>query len=125
MADSDAITIIRDMVYAEDWEEDKLFDLCRRAYPYRELPREKFDQVVESLSKGFASRLGRKGAYLHYDSVNRRLKARRGAGIAAMTSGGAIPDNADYDVIADPEETFVGTVNEDFALESLAGDVFL
>ena len=110
---------------AEDWDEDDLFQLCRRAYPYRELPREKFDQVVEVLSQGFAPREGRGRSHLHRDGINRRLTGRRGAGIAAMTSGGAIPDNADYDVIADPEETFVGTVNEDFAIESLAGDVFL
>jgi ATP-dependent Lhr-like helicase len=110
---------------AEDWDEDELFDLCVRAYPYRELPRDRFDQVVESLSQGFASRQGRNGAHLHRDGVNRILKGRRGARLAAMTSGGAIPDNADYDVVADPEDTFVGTVNEDFAIESLAGDVFL
>ena len=110
---------------AEDWDEDELFDLCARAYPYRELPRDRFDQVVESLSQGFASRQGRNGAHLHRDGVNLILKGRRGARIAAMTSGGAIPDNADYDVVADPEDTFVGTVNEDFAIESLAGDVFL
>jgi ATP-dependent Lhr-like helicase len=110
---------------AEEWGEDNLFDLCRRAYPYRDLPREKFDQVVESLSQGFAPRQGRNGAHLHRDGVNGRLKGRRGARIAAMTSGGAIPDNADYDVVADPEGTFVGTVNEDFAIESLAGDIFL
>ncbi len=109
----------------EEWQEDDLFDLCRRAYTYRDLPRDKFDQVVDVLSAGFASRLGGKGAFLHRDGVNHRLKARRGAAIAAMTSGGAIPDNADYDVIAEPEEAFVGTVNEDFAIESMAGDVFL
>ena len=109
----------------EDWGEDDLFDMCRRAYPYRELPRHKFDQVVESLSEGFAARQGRNGAHLHRDGVNHRLKGRRGARIAALTSGGAIPDNADYDVIAEPEDTFVGTVNEDFAIESMAGDVFL
>ena len=109
----------------EEWHEGDLFDLCRRAYPYRDLPRQKFDQVVDVLSEGFASRLGNKGAFLHRDGVNHRLKARRGASIAAMTSGGAIPDNADYDVIAEPEEAFVGTVNEDFAIESMAGDVFL
>ncbi len=109
----------------EDWDEDALFELCRRAYPYRALPRERFDQVVEALSQGFATRLGRRGAFLHRDGVNHRVKARSGAGIASMTSGGAIPDNADYDVTADPEETFVGTVNEDFAIESLAGDIFL
>ena len=109
----------------EEWGEDDLFDLCRRAYPYRELPREKFDQAVGVLSRGFAPRQGRSNALLHRDGVNRRLHARRGAGIVALTSGGAIPDNADYDVVADPEEIFVGTVNEDFAIESMAGDVFL
>ena len=110
---------------AEEWSEDGLFDLCRRAYPYRELPKEKFDHLVEVLSKGFAPRQGRSGALLHRDGINRRLRGRRGARIAALTSGGAIPDTADYDVIVDPEGVFVGTVNEDFAVESLAGDVFL
>jgi len=109
----------------EEWTEAGLFDLCRRAYPYRELPQEKFDQVIEILSEGFTLRQGRRGAYLHRDGINLKVKGRRGAPIAAMTSGGAIPDNADYDVILEPEETFVGTVNEDFAIESLAGDVFL
>ena len=110
---------------AEEWAEEDLFQLCRGAYPYRDLPRDQFDQVVELLSKGFSPRLGRSGAFLHRDGVNGLLRARRGARITALTCGGAIPDNADYDVIADPEETFVGTVNEDFAIESLAGDIFL
>ena len=110
---------------AEDWGEDDLFDLCRRAYPYRELPKEKYDQVVEVLAQGFAPRQGRSGALLHRDGINGRLRGRRGARLAALTSGGAIPDTADYDVIADPEGIFVGTVNEDFAIESMAGDVFL
>ena len=110
---------------SEDWDEDELFELCRRAYPYRDLPRHKFDQVVSSLSQGFAPRQGRNGAHLHRDGINHRVKGRRGARLAALTSGGAIPDNADYDVVADPEGTFVGTVNEDFAIESMAGDIFL
>ena len=110
---------------SEDWGEDDLFDLCRRAYPYRDLPREKYDQVVEVLSRGVAPREGRRAAYLHRDGVNKVLRGRKGARLAALTSGGAIPDTADYDVVADPEGTFVGTVNEDFAIESLAGDVFL
>ena len=109
----------------EEWAEDDLYALACRAYPYRNLPREKFDQTIEKLSEGYAPRLGRGGAYLHRDGVNGIVKARRGASIAAMTSGGAIPENADYDVIAEPEDTFVGTVNEDFAIESLKGDVFL
>ncbi|MFQ5933849.1 MAG: DNA glycosylase AlkZ-like family protein, partial [Dehalococcoidia bacterium] len=88
-------------------------------------PRRKFDQVIDILSRGVAPRQGRGTAYIHRDGVNLKLKARRGARIAALTSGGAIPDNADYDVIADPEGIFVGTVNEDFAVESMAGDVFL
>ena len=108
-----------------DWYEDELFELTTKAYPYKGLPRDKFDQVIESLSSGFAPRLGRRGSYLHRDGINHRVKARRGAGIAAMTSGGTIPENADYDVITNSEEIFVGTVNEDFAIESLAGDIFL
>ena len=109
----------------EEWSEDALFDLCRQAYPYRYLSRDKFDQITQVLSEGFTSRRGRGGAFLHRDGVHGRLTGRRGARIAAMTGGGAIPDNADYDVIAEPENVFVGTVNEDFAIESMAGDVFL
>ena len=109
----------------EEWGEDELLAICRQAYPYRELTQKKFDQVVEVLSQGFATRQGRKGAMLHRDGVNLQLRGRRGARIPALTSGGAIPDTADYDVIADPEGVFVGTVNEDFAVESMAGDVFL
>ena len=110
---------------ARDWDEDALFDLVRTAHPYRELPRDKYDEVVEVLSSGVAPRDGRRGAYLHRDAVNRKLRGRRGARLSALTSGGAIPDNADYDVIAEPENVFVGTVNEDFAIESMRGDVFL
>ena len=109
----------------EEWAEDDLYSLARRAYPYRELPREKFDQVIGILSEGYSSRIGRSAAYLHRDGVNGVVKGRRGTPLAAMTSGGAIPENADYDVIAEPDNTFVGTVNEDFAIESLKGDVFL
>ncbi len=109
----------------EDWDEDELFAFCRRAYPYRALPREKYDQIIDILSNGVAPREGRSTAYLHRDGVNHILRGRRNARLAAVTSGGAIPDNADYDVIAEPEGTFVGTVNEDFAIESVAGDVFL
>ena len=108
-----------------EWDEDALYDLCRLAYPYRDLPRERYDQIIEMLSQGVAPREGRRRAYLHRDAVNHKLRGRRGARLAALTSGGAIPDSADYDVIAEPEDTFVGTVNEDFAIESLRGDVFL
>src|SRR5712664_2510072 len=111
-------------VAPEAWTEDALFETIRRAYPYRNLAREDFDAVVRMLSEGFTTRRGRRGAYLHHDAVNHRLRARKGARLAAITSGGAIPDTADYRVILEPSETFVGTLNEDFAIESLAGDIF-
>lgn len=113
------------MCAAEEWDYDDLFRVVRGAYPYRELPRERFDAVVKMLSEGLSTRLGRRSAYLHYDAVHGRLRGRRGARLAAITSGGAIPDNADYDVISEPDGTYVGSVNEDFAVESMAGDVFL
>ena len=109
----------------QPWDEDRLLDLVRRAYPYRDLTAERFSEIVEMLSRGVATREGRRAAYLHHDAVNRNLRARRGARLAALTSGGAIPDNADYDVILEPDNTFLGTVNEDFAIESMRGDVFL
>ena len=109
----------------EEWREEDLFDLVRAAYPYRDLPRSEFDAVVTMLSDGIATDRGRHGAYLHRDRVNRMVRGRRGCRLAAITSGGAIPDNANYFVVAEPEGTTVGTVDEDFAVESLSGDIFL
>src|SRR5467141_828483 len=113
------------MCVAEDWKEDELFQAVRRAYPYRHLPRTDFDEVVEMLSEGMASARGRYAAYLHRDRVNGMVRARRGSRLAAVTSGGAIPENSLYTVIAQPEGAVVGTVDEDFAVESLAGDIML
>lgn len=107
------------------WDEDELFDLVRRAYPYRDLPRESYDAILEMLSEGIAARRGRYGAYIHHDKVNRKLRARRGARLAAITSGGAIPETALFTVVAEPEGVMVGTVDEDFAVESMAGEVML
>jgi ATP-dependent Lhr-like helicase len=107
------------------WQEDELFDLCRRADPYRTLARSEFDQVLRMLADGIATNRGRGLAYLHHDRINRRIKGRRGARLAAITSGGAIPDTANYAVVAEPEGTVVGSVDEDFAVESLAGDIML
>jgi ATP-dependent Lhr-like helicase len=108
----------------DDWEEQKLFDLMRSAYPYRDLTRQEFDDVLRMLAEGFSTKRGRRAALIHHDAVNHRVRGRRGAGLTALTSGGAIPDNADYRVVVEPSETFVGTVNEDFAVESMAGDIF-
>ncbi len=107
------------------WDEDELFALARRAYPYRSLQRETFDSILEMLSEGIAARRGRYGAYIHRDRVNKKLRARRGARLAAITSGGAIPDNSLYAVVAEPDGAVVGTVDEDFAVESNRGDIFL
>ena len=107
------------------WDEDELFALVKRAYPYRNLARQTFDEVLTMLSEGIASQRGRYGAYLHHDRINRKVRARRGARLAAITSGGAIPDNALFSVVAEPDGANVGTVDEDFAVESMAGDIML
>ena len=108
----------------EDWDVTELFQLVRRAYPYRDLTRAEFDEVIQMLAQGFSTSRGRRAALIHYDAINGRIKGRRGVRMLAITSGGAIPDNADYRVILEPENTFIGTVNEDFAVESLQGDIF-
>jgi ATP-dependent Lhr-like helicase len=111
-------------VAAQEWGEDALFDRFRRAYPYRALAREDFAAVLRMLADGFSTRRGRRGALIHHDAVNQKLRGRRGARMTALTSGGTIPDNADYQVLLEPESQIIGTVNEDFAVESMAGDIF-
>ena len=111
-------------VAADEWTERDLFGTIRRAYPYRNLEREQFDSIVRMLAEGFTTKRGRRSTYLHHDAVNQRLRGRRGARLAAITSGGAIPDTADYAVVLEPTDLVIGSVNEDFAIESLQGDIF-
>ncbi len=111
-------------VASQEWNEEALFARVRRAAPFRELTREQFGEVVRMLADGFHTRRGRRSAHLHRDAVNGLLRGRRGAALAAITSGGTIPDTADYTVLLEPQAQVIGTVNEDFAVESLAGDVF-
>jgi ATP-dependent helicase Lhr and Lhr-like helicase len=106
-----------------EYNEDEMFAIARRAWPYRDLARGDFDAVVAMVADGFSTRRGRRAALIHRDEINSRLRGRRGARLLAQTSGGAIPEVADYRVLLDPEEAFIGTLNEDFAIESNAGDI--
>ena len=108
----------------EEWSEDDLFAMVTSAYPYRKLDRDKFNEVIRMLAEGFTTKRGRRSTYLHHDAVNQRIRGRRNARLSAITSGGAIPDNADYAVVLEPSELVIGSVNEDFAIESLQGDIF-
>ena len=123
------IDILAQQIVAEaatgEWTEDELYKLMRGAAPFAELTRERFDQALTLVSEGIVTGRGRRGAYVHRDRVNHEVRARRGARLAALTSGGAIPEVADYRVVAEPDDTFIGTVNEDWAIESMAGDIFL
>ncbi|AWN73645.1 DEAD/DEAH box helicase [Legionella anisa] len=109
----------------QDWEENALFHHFKNAYPYQHLTREKFNEILTMLSEGIAGSRGRYGSYIHRDQVNHVIKARRGSRLAAITSGGAIPDNGLFTVIALPDNAMVGTLDEDFAVESNRGDIFL
>ena len=109
---------------AREYTEDELWTLVRGAWPYRALERKDFNAVIQMLSDGFSTRRGRRAALVHRDEVHATVRARRGSRMLALTSGGAIPEVADYRVILEPEDTFIGTLNEDFAIESLAGDIF-
>lgn len=122
---SAAVTSKKDDGESGGIAEEALWRLVRRAYPYRDLKRAEFEQLLEMLSEGISTRRSRKSAHIHRDRVHGLLRPRRGARLIAITNGGAIPDTADYNVVEFPAETFVGTVNEDFAIESLAGDIFL
>jgi len=122
------LDILAQQIVAEvacgEWGEQELFALFKRAAVYSELPYSEFQDVVAMLSEGFTTRRGRRGAFLHRDQIHGRLRPRRGARLAAITCGGAIPDNFDVEVKLEPGDLLLGTVNEDFAIESLPGDVF-
>ncbi len=111
-------------VACREWPLQALYERCCLAHPYRDLDLQTFEQLVQTLAEGYSTRRGRRSAYLHYDAVNRVLRARRGARLAAVTNAGVIPDQFDYDVVLLPEEHRVGTLNEDFAFESIPGDIF-
>jgi ATP-dependent Lhr-like helicase len=111
-------------VAAREWSVDELYALVTRAAPYRALSREKFDSIITMLADGFSTRRGRRSLHLHYDAVNGKLRGRAGARLTAVTNGGAIPDQFDYDVVLMPQELPIGTLNEDFAFESMPGDIF-
>ena len=111
-------------VSGQEWKTSELLALARRAWPYRALEVGAFESVVDMLATGFTTRRGRRGAFVHWDRVNGRLRARRGARIAALTNAGTIPENADYAVVLEPSGTVIGTLNEDFAIETLPGDIF-
>ena len=110
---------------AQEWKVDDLYRLVTTAHPYRNLGRETFDEVLDLVNHGITTGRGPRAAYVHYDRVNGELRGRKGARLAALTSGGAIPELGDFRVVAEPDETFIGSVNEDWATESMAGDVFM
>jgi ATP-dependent Lhr-like helicase len=116
--------IVAETAAEEEWDQDGLLRLFQQAYPYRGLEKTEFGEVLDMLARGYASRRGRRGALIHFDSLNRRVRARKGSRLSAITNGGAIPEVFDYRVVLEPEGHFLGTLNEDFAIESLPGDVF-
>ena len=107
-----------------EWDEDALYALVRRAWPYADLPRDRFDAVVRMVVEGYTTRQGTRAGHVHHDAVHHRLRERKGARMTALTSGGTIPETGDYAVVLEPQALGIGTVNEDFAVESIAGDVF-
>jgi ATP-dependent Lhr-like helicase len=107
-----------------EWGGEELYRVFKRAYPYRDLTEPEFREITEMLSQGFTTRRGRRGAHIHFDGVNDRLRGRPGARLTALANGGAIPDTFDYDVKLEPGNTLLGSVNEDFAIESIPGDIF-
>ncbi len=116
--------IVAETSPGREWDEDELFALMRRAWPYAQLTREAYASVVRMLADGFTTRQGQRASYVHRDAVHHRLRERKGARLTALTSGGTIPETGDYTVMLEPQAHKIGTVNEDFAVESLAGDIF-
>ena len=117
--------IVAEVAASEEWSEDGLFELIRRAAPYADLERDEYEEILEMLATGVGDGAGRSPALIHRDRINGMLRPRRAARLTALTNGGTIPEMDDYRVIAEPEDITVGSVNEDSAMESAAGDIFL
>ncbi|MDP6506054.1 MAG: helicase-related protein, partial [Planctomycetota bacterium] len=111
-------------VSCEDYSTDDLYDLVTRSFAYRNLTRNDFDRIIRMLTEGFTFGRGGRRAYLHYNPISKEVKARKGARLTATVSGGTIPDQFDYDVVLEPSGAVIGSVHEDFAIESLPGDIF-
>lgn len=116
--------VVAEVSGREEWGTSELYQCFRQAWPYRSLTVTDFTKIIQMVADGFSTRRGRRGAYLHYDGINHRVRPRKGARLTAITNGGAIPDQFDYEVFMLPEAFRVGTLNEDFAFESLPGDIF-
>ena len=116
--------IVAEAAAEDEWDAGALFSLVKRAYPYRALQESEFAEIVEMLARGYVTRRGRRGALIHHDALHNKIRARKGSRMTAITNGGAIPEVFDYRVLLEPEGHFIGTLNEDFAIESLPGDVF-
>src|SRR5262249_15345034 len=123
-----ALDVLAQQIVAEvacrEWNENELFELVRRAYPFAELDKPTYTEIMRMLAEGYSTRRGTRAAYIHRDAVNGVVRARRGARLTAITSGGAIPDTADYEVVLEPQSQMIGSVHEDFAVESMVGDIF-
>ncbi len=123
-----ALDVLAQQIIAEvacrEWDETALRNCLLSAQPYAGLSAPRFEQLLRMLAEGYTTRRGRRGAYLHRDAVNGKLRSRRGARLVALTNGGVIPDQFDFDVVMVPQGLKVGTLNEDFAFESLPGDIF-
>jgi ATP-dependent Lhr-like helicase len=111
-------------VSCQEWDEQALLECFQRASPYHSVTSDNYQALLRMLAEGYSGRVGVRGAYLHRDAVSGQLRGRRGSQLTAVTSGGTIPDNADYSVILEPQALNIGSVNEDFAVESIAGDIF-
>ncbi len=125
---SPALDILAQQIVAEtamrDIAADELYTVMKSEYIWRELRRSDFDGVLSMLNDGYSLRFGRRSRYIFYDRTEQIVRARPGARITAALNGGAIPENFEYEVIEEPDGTYVGSVHEDFAIESSRGDVF-
>ena len=110
---------------AESWDEVALYNVVRRAWPFRNLSFEEYEKLLALLHNGIESSRGRYGAYLLRDRVQGQLHARRGARMIAIGNGGAIPDTAIFAVMLQPENVQIATLDEHFAVDSSPGDVIL
>ncbi len=114
------------MSAVDEWTEDELYGLVRRAWSFRDVSRGHFEAVLGMLSGKYpAEEFGELRPRIVWDKQNHLIRGRPGALRLATISGGTIPDRGLYPVYHQTRNAKLGELDEENVNELRTGDVIL
>ena len=113
-------------VAVEPWDAGALFDMVRRAYPYRDLTPAAFEAVLKLVSGRYHTETFRDlRARIAWDRVHQQLRRLPGSARLALVGGGAIPDTGQFPLHLGEDGPKLGELDEEFVLERRVGETFV